>query len=1024
MLPAHWKLLSPRGDEHGDTTVYLKPRDVLLTPEELHHPVPTGKHESRGNKQPNMSKKRAQTASEPDVPVPSPWKRQKTRRTRAAAQRALTAVLEEAQDTGVVEEAEPGQAPAPRRLPTRQTPARKKKVNLKPPARAAKESAKASFFPGVKEKNTIQGCVEEDDGGDVAAVEDDEDEIQPVRASGNVTEPRGRSTGSESRSRAPREVEEEEDPSELPPQAAARNARCLTTAAPPNVPGPVRKTDSMSESAPAGGSSEDDEDPTILLPARVEKVGRKGGKTRQPAPAPAPECSSWSGEDTAGKRTENTEGARSPSCAPAFEDTVPGVSREVSKNSGSSCRMTDRIEAIREAGDKKPLWVLQLLDMLKEQRIETVAVRRECKAIHALMEDIHLKMGTLEAARAAPIPAAVGTGPRRASPRDSASGMNAYLRIMDKKAPHLAMYVPEAAWAHAVVVASVDHVWEHTPEELDVESVFKAVSGILLSRAGHGGKDIFKTEVGKQASAYRRAVLRNALALAREGTYPANIPASSDAVLEDTPFWLGKHGNEMYIEERHLEVAQLQFESKTANSPEYNRRVAIGAGADPNRDDIAVFVMGRMYKVMNDLFRKNRRKVSEDFCLLVGYLFVPWAPLKSVSVNEDTLRMRWVVAIDDVDPLPLERIRTSKTSKESSAAQSVEKWNMALYNRISAQNELYLFASHDILMHRTEIEGENFKRHNGGTVPRVFRRIINLLRPISVFLLSWAGLPAATEPSKLLRYHPQTMRVLYVLAYGLRCILDTHDSREIGDGLTCASQYPREWSKKEKDVADKFMLLFLPGATVVERSVASSTCAVPETFFMKENIDSDAQQVAPPAENGINTSDGVEENGGVEGAELARASKGKCTSAGGNLGASRRRPPPLAEDGDGEEDMLDLSCMGEVGGQSKRRTRLQGKCREGRGAVGEVRRALGGDINRAVKSRVSQLVLDDAEDECAEDGGGKKGVRLDGEATDKLPHSSCATEEVIRPGPRAPPAEGLILPAKRVSPRKSKATAK
>ena len=91
----------------------------------------------------------------------------------------------------------------------------------------------------------------------------------------------------------------------------------------------------------------------------------------------------------------------------------------------------------------------------------------------------------------------------------------------------------------------MQHLWVHKTDEEEDEDVLKAISGMLLSRTGHGGKDIFSTEIGKQATAYRRAFLTNVLNLARDGTYPANIPASSDAVLEETPYWLGKHGKDM-----------------------------------------------------------------------------------------------------------------------------------------------------------------------------------------------------------------------------------------------------------------------------------------------------------------------------------------------------------------------------------------------------------------------------------------------------------------------------------------------
>ena len=112
-----------------------------------------------------------------------------------------------------------------------------------------------------------------------------------------------------------------------------------------------------------------------------------------------------------------------------------------------------------------------------------------------------------------------------------------------------------------------------------------AMYGVLLSLADQKSREEFKSPIGKRASALRRSLISDVLDLARARAYPRETLDPSEVVLDEMPFWLEKHEGEDYITSKHIRRGQDQFETKTSNTPPYHRPVAVGKGAEPDRDE-------------------------------------------------------------------------------------------------------------------------------------------------------------------------------------------------------------------------------------------------------------------------------------------------------------------------------------------------------------------------------------------------------------------------------------------------------
>ena len=85
-----------------------------------------------------------------------------------------------------------------------------------------------------------------------------------------------------------------------------------------------------------------------------------------------------------------------------------------------------------------------------------------------------------------------------------------------------------------------------------------------------------------------------------------------------------------------------------------------------------------------------------------------------------------------------------------------------MFNHVATHKELRLFVSHDILLRKgyVSFKSQRLSHAVPGERPWLFRRWLNLLTPASVFFMAWAGIPINTEPHKILKYHPHSMRVL------------------------------------------------------------------------------------------------------------------------------------------------------------------------------------------------------------------------------------------------------------------------
>ena len=805
-------------------------------------------------------------------PTASPSSK-KRRPTRAAAQRASDAVQSEAENVA-------GYDDIPEEQPTRRPALKKKKSGSgKPPARAPKKAPVARLvFNNLKKKSStdVFGQASTRDGNDARDPRaDDEDEIRPAVA---VEKPRGSKSGTAPSSEyVPDDAREDEQeiasavPSGNTRAQAGRRASSTVRARHPSgdeedaVPDAeeARRAAVSSSVKPRGAvNGRGEEQPGTertsrnTADAHVEDDDappEQGPDVGSPNRSPPPEGSaaernmdpirneSGGDNDGVGRRKHLSARARSNPRARASDVIIRGPSPDCNEDPLLPSRLEEDL----------PTQVSRIVRSVSRSEVSLTSIARDLSEVKTRVddrfEDVLFRIATLESLlediRAKPSEGKQDGGPE-CSGRRGEGGISGWESLMEAKFPHLLSYFPVQLWRHAILFATFEHIWTTTTEEFDMGEGTTVFSTLLFARSNKGKKEVYKTPVGERASMFRNTILSTALDLARARTYPVVKPDSPAVALDDKPFWLGRHGKDHYILEEHMLNGQLFHETKTSNTPGYNRRVAIGDGAEPGRDDYANFVMIKLYKVMNDMLSNNRKRVKDDFCQVFGYLFTEWNSNAAGNVSSDSVSLYWNVPFENVVRLSSDKIDEAMTADTESI--SADSSNRTLYKHVRDRKDLRLFLSHDILV-RPAATVSDAKRKTPGAIvgsPKFFRRWLNLVTPAAVFLLALAGMPPSTEAHALLRFHPHSMRVLYNIALFLRDVYDLHPARAMCNGVQTKERSGRTMPTDLTEQIDSFFRSLVPGKSQFDRVMEVSVGGVDGKFFRDHHVPSKDERVS------------------------------------------------------------------------------------------------------------------------------------------------------------------------------------
>ena len=331
-----------------------------------------------------------------------------------------------------------------------------------------------------------------------------------------------------------------------------------------------------------------------------------------------------------------------------------------------------------------------VLEQLLKQESRSRLIGKEVHTLRSQLENVLFRLTAIEdsiqevRANSSEVVPIMKKGRGKKSECVKNGGIAGWEALMHRKFPNIHLYFPQDLWTHAILYSVFEHVHTHAKSYSRMECI-EAVSGVLLARKNHAKKDIYESPIGKSASAFRKLVLVKALDLARAKTYPPTVKACGDAVLDKDPFWLGPDEKDMYIRDSDIAAGQKYHETKTSNTTEYHRRVSVGDGATPERSDYAAYIMITLYDIMNRQFISRRRRVRNSFCESLGYLFMNWAKVNGVHVDDQSLRLVWKVPFDEIMKLEEKDIRACET--EDKKGVSADKGNRVLFKFLTASEK-------------------------------------------------------------------------------------------------------------------------------------------------------------------------------------------------------------------------------------------------------------------------------------------------------------------------------------------------
>lgn len=466
-------------------------------------------------------------------------------------------------------------------------------------------------------------------------------------------------------------------------------------------------------------------------------------------------------------------------------------------------------------------------------RGEVMKIWRDVRATYQISDEMKGKMESVEVSIAeirSLLMKSLESGPKTVQVAGGAGAVKKYENILSGFVPNAVAYFPDALWAEAMCWGTIEHVLVSSKyESITLDEFVVILGSITFSLAGNKSLNSFtETPEGELATKYRFIVLNKAFELAKSGTYPPVQNKKTKEALDPNPFWLGKDGENDYVQSTNIVTGQKQHEEIQSQTDDYKRRVKIGNGLiQPNAKDIADFLGYQIYKHMMEVFRKRRRRMRSDFTELYGYLFVSWKEHSSVCVDNSSIDMRWVQASADVKYEEISSI--PETFDRPYKGKSTSVLNQELFSEYSRRPEITMWLSHDVVVTPGD-EDDGQPKGSAGIVESYPHRLS--LAAVSLGIIrGWSGYD---QPAcRLIKMHSHAMKVIYASACALREFTSIVKFPPMLDGLRTENPVFTNCTAKKVKSLRKFFSTFLTAPSNIGTVIAKATMDIPMESFNK-----------------------------------------------------------------------------------------------------------------------------------------------------------------------------------------------
>ena len=392
---------------------------------------------------------------------------------------------------------------------------------------------------------------------------------------------------------------------------------------------------------------------------------------------------------------------------------------------------------------------------------------------------------------------------------------------------------------------------ENTPLKLSPAGFVRFFSTILFSVRPSQTKDVFSDGVGADALDFRYGVLALWLFLSQDNMFKCfrtPRPSSAEtgqgegadptaaqkkaAALPELPFWLkpDEDGNPYITDDDVMQIMEICRSAGKANDG-YGDRRDIGLGQlEPEKRHIAYYVMDRAKVYLNQYLTLCRRYPGSAFLDPLGMAYTKWSAIKKVTVDQDSLKLSWIMPHDwnDIpgrDEIPL---------MEEFDNEDHLRINRARYEEFKKdRTEVALFVEHDV---KVAPAGSNAtKRHRSGVDAGKVCQEVNLMDVVLKVLHVFTFASKKGDPYLLLASMKESLHSIYVLAAAFRVVLSTVKSPKVHEPAGCSTP---EAEITEED-ASAIISRLVPSDALNLRIVWRLLCCVPAKALKTKNIDKD-----------------------------------------------------------------------------------------------------------------------------------------------------------------------------------------
>lgn len=247
--------------------------------------------------------------------------------------------------------------------------------------------------------------------------------------------------------------------------------------------------------------------------------------------------------------------------------------------------------------------------------------------------------------------------------------------------------------------------------------------------------------------------------------------------------------------------------------------------------------MTQLHSFFTKMFNLSRKHATVEIFQVIVYIFVPWAELKPMEVESESVEMTWMSSTGDLATAADIPVDVSFAQRDGMMGQK----NEDAYKRYASErSNVMMIVEHDVLVRRGGSTNE--LRNNVGDEVRTWRWAVSPRDVAAYFHRAICGFERTTRVYDILARHLRSMYALYLVSKKLRVLLSNREGIVVNkpgtedEKSTQENHGTRSLSRDEMVISDMIFEMLTPSGGRQGRPLVRATYSVPEEIYNERHL--------------------------------------------------------------------------------------------------------------------------------------------------------------------------------------------